>query len=357
MKKILLFTDILCSGGAQRQLVQLGNLLKQKGYEVLFLDYWDSKFYDEFLNNNGLAFNHVPTKGKINIIRMFAREVKLYKPDVVISYLENPSIVASIVHLFYKSKFKLIVSERNTTQSMNLATQIRFLLFKTVNYIVPNSQTQTSFILEKFPWLSNKTKMIRNYLDLDIFCPSLRPLPDNNRVIVVGRVVEQKNPIRFIEAIAKVASKGFSFTVDWYGNPHPMSFLADCNHKLKELGIERMFHFYPSTSNIVEKYHNASVFILPSIYEGFPNVLCEAMGCGLPVLASNVCDNGNILADGDNGFLFDPYNVDDISDKLIRFLSQSKDEKLRMGKRSRELAMELFSREKFIQAYMNLINS
>ena len=46
MKKILLFTDILCSGGAQRQLVQLGNLLKQKGYEVLFLDYWDSKFYD-----------------------------------------------------------------------------------------------------------------------------------------------------------------------------------------------------------------------------------------------------------------------------------------------------------------------
>ena len=242
-------------------------------------------------------------------------------------------------------------------ESMNLATHISFFLFKTVDYIVPNSQTQTSFMLENFPWLSDKTKMIRNYLDLDVFCPSLRPLPDNNRVIVVGRVVEQKNPIRFIEAIAKVASKGFSFTVDWYGNPHPMSFLADCNHKLKELGIERMFHFYPSTSNIVEKYHNASVFILPSIYEGFPNVLCEAMGCGLPVLASNVCDNGNILADGDNGFLFDPYNVDDISDKLIRFLSQSKDEKLRMGKRSRELAMELFSREKFIQAYMNLINS
>lgn len=98
-------------------------------------------------------------------------------------------------------------------------------------------------MLENFPWLSDKTKMIRNYLDLDVFCPSLRPLPDNNRVIVVGRVVEQKNPIRFIEAIAKVASKGFSFTVDWYGNPHPMSFLADCNHKLKELGIERMFHF------------------------------------------------------------------------------------------------------------------
>ena len=74
MKKILLFIDILCSGGAQRQLVQLGNLLKQKGYEVLFLDYWDSKFYDEFLNNLDKALTKKNDPQYIQLLLETAKE-------------------------------------------------------------------------------------------------------------------------------------------------------------------------------------------------------------------------------------------------------------------------------------------
>lgn len=355
MKKILLFTDILSSGGAQRQLVQLGNMLQQSGFEVMFLDYWDSDFYDEYLRSHHLAFKHVLTKGKINIIRMFAKEVDLYKPDVVIAYLNNPCIVASVVRLC--KKYKLIVSERNTSQSCGWTTKLRFWLFKTADYIVPNSNSQTAFINRHFPWLSGKTKTIRNCLDLDVFSPLPEGSVPGNRIIVVGRVVEQKNPLRFIEAIAKVVKSGYEVSVEWYGNPHPASFFEECKQRLKELGLEEIFKFYPATSNIVDKYHKASLFILPSIFEGFPNVLCEAMGCGLPVLASNVCDNADILADGENGFLFDPCSVDDMADTIIRYLSLSEEEKVRMGKKSREIALGQFSQKTFLESYIKLINS
>lgn len=355
MKKILLFTDILSSGGAQRQLVQLGNLLQGKGFEVMFLDYWDSAFYDDYLNRHHLAFKHVPTKGKINIIRMFAKEVEQYKPDVVIAYLNNPSVVAALVHLC--KRFKLIVSERNTSQGNGWTTKLRFWLFRTADYIVPNSNAQTNFINRHYPNLTDKTKIIRNCLDLETFSPSSGGAVPGNHIVVVGRVVEQKNPVRFIEAIAKVVKGGYAVTVDWFGNPHPQSFLEDCKRRIESLGLEQLFRFHPATSNIVDKYRESSLFILPSIYEGFPNVLCEAMGCGLPVLAGNVCDNADILADGDNGFLFDPFSVDDMSEKIIRYLSLGEERKREMGRRSREIAMDLFSQEKFIGEYVKLINS
>ena len=355
MKKILLFTDILSSGGAQRQLVLLGNLLKQSGFEVMFLDYWDSTFYDEYLEAHNLPFKHILTKGKMNIIKMFAKEVRQYKPDVVISYLGNPSIVASVVHLFME--FRLIVSERNTSQSNSWATKMRFFLFRFADFIVPNSNSQTSFIHKNYPKLLKKTKTIRNCLDLEYFSPLQKQLPFGNKIIVVGRVVEQKNPLRFIEAIANVVNRGYSISVEWYGNPYPPSFFEKCKQKVRDLKIDDVFKFYPATSNIVDKYRHSSLFVLPSIYEGFPNVLCEAMGCGLPVLASNVCDNADILVDGENGFLFDPYDVENMSNVIVKFLSLSNEKKLNMGKKSRELAFELFSQKKFIKSYIELINS
>lgn len=353
MKKILLFTDIFTSGGAQRQLVQLGRMLSERDYDVLFLDYWDSDFYDDYFRRHHLPFKHVLTKGKMDIIRMFHREVKLYRPDVVIAYLNNPCVVACTVRIF--RRFKLIVSERNTTQKNTWATRLRFRLFRKADYIVPNSNSQAGFIKRNYPELAGKTKTIRNCLDLEQFAPKPHS-PAGNKIVVVGRVVEQKNPIRFIEAVGDVVRRGYKLTVDWYGNPHPASFFEECKRKVSEAGLDGIFCFHPATGDIVEKYHESSLFILPSIYEGFPNVLCEAMGCGLPVMASDVCDNGDILADGENGYLFNPLSAHDMSEKIIRFLSLNVQEREQMGKRSREIAERLCSQENFINDYIKLID-
>ena len=87
--------------------------------------------------------------------------------------------------------------------------------------------------------------------------------------------------------------------------------------------MENVFVFHSPSSSIQDEYCRADVFCLPSLYEGFPNVLCEAMSCGKPVLSSRVCDNPNIVKEGENGLLFDPNNTDDIAETVERFIDLS----------------------------------
>lgn len=359
MKKILLFIDSLCSGGAQRQLVGLAHLLKDRGYDVEIIDYWDIDFYDEYLKKNNIKFEHCVAIGKLNIIHRIRKEIKKRNPDIVISYLEHPSVVASLIKLSLPfSKFKLIVSERNTSQSNGRPEKLRFNLFRFTNAIVPNSYSQYEFIKDNYPFLSNKTIPITNYLDTDKFSPQEKAEKNAvRRFIVVGRIVEQKNPLRFLQAIAKVKNRypKNKFKVDWYGNPYPESYFEECLKLKHDLDLDNVVYFHPPTNEIIAEYRKSDVFLLPSIYEGFPNVLCEAMSCGLPVAASAVCDNPSILDNGHVGVLFDPLSVDDMADKIANLLLASDEDLKSMGKRSRATALEKFTQEKFINSYISLI--
>lgn len=354
--KILLFNDILGAGGAQRQLVTLARLLKEKGYSVSMLDYWDSKFYDEYLNAHQIPFAHVPTKGKKNIIKMLTARIKELEPDVVISYMENPSIVACVSKLIAKKKFKLIVSERNTTQVITLNTRIRFFLFRLANYIVPNSHSQGRFINEHYPVLGKKTKVITNVIDANKFVPA-EERPENSvfRFVVVARVVEQKNVLRFIEAVSILKERGYILCVDWYGEPYPQEYFVECLHLKAEKNVDDVLYFHEPTRDVVKVYQSANAFILPSIYEGFPNVLCEAMACGLPVIASDVCDNSNILCDERCGYLVDPLNPISIANAMENMLNLSVEERYAMGDACRKHIENYFSEEKFVNAYIKLI--
>ena len=118
-----------------------------------------------------------------------------------------------------------------------------------------------------------------------------------------------------------------------------------------------MFTFYDASENIIKEYTNADVFCLPSLYEGFPNVICEAMSCGLPILCSNVCDNPNIVKEDLNGILFNPLSVDDIVASILKFHELDLLTRERMGEESRTLAVDKFSSIPFIQKYMSIINS
>lgn len=354
--KVLLFIDVLGSGGAQRQIVGLAQQLKMAGFEVLLLDYWDSPFYDEQLNQQQIPFKHCETKGKWNIIKMFVREVAQYKPDIVISYLENPSIVAVAGRLISRHKFKLIVSERNTSQINTWSTRLRFNLFRFADWIVPNSYSQGKFIAQHYPFLVKKTRVITNMIDTNRFVPREEKQPHMpQRWVVVGRVVEQKNPLRFIDAVKLAIHRGVNCRIDWYGEPYPNSFYEQCKSKVRACGLDSIFTFHPATKDIVSVYHSADLFVLPSLYEGFPNVLCEAMACGLPVLASNVCDNPRIVEQGQNGYLMNPWSEEDMANQMVRMYNLPLPRLKEMGDKSRRIIENRFSSEKFCAMYVQIM--
>jgi glycosyltransferase involved in cell wall biosynthesis len=89
-------------------------------------------------------------------------------------------------------------------------------------------------------------------------------------------------------------------------------------------------------------YRAADVFILPSIAEGLSNSMLEAMSCGLAVLASRVGGAREAVAEGENGFLFDPLNRGELKAHIMRFIAEPS-LSVRMGERSREVAVSRYS--------------
>lgn len=356
-QKILCFIDSIASGGAQRQLVGLSIMLKHRGYDVCIMTYYDLPFYKKDLDSNDVKYVYL-NKAKGQFLRFFVvkRAVKRFSPDIVISYLNTPSILACVCKMTGE-KWRLIVSERNTTQQLNMMERLKFWLYRFANVIVPNSYTQAQFIRTNFPKLGSKITTITNFTDINRFCPAKERhrMKSACRMIGVGRISFQKNVVNLIKAIGIVKEMGLDIVVEWYGSP--FKYYQECVEWIKCLHLEGHFSFKEPISNIEKVYSEADVFCLPSLYEGFPNVLCEAMACGLPVLCSNVCDNPMIMQDGENGYLFNPLNEKDIADKIAKFIQLPNSRKEEMGYKSRKIAINSFSGNFFLEKYESLINS
>lgn len=356
MKKIIYFIDSLNSGGAQRQIVGLSELLHKQGLDISLYTYHDIPFYKPHLDSLNITNTVIPNAHKAGRRPWLVHKaLKKSKADIVIAYLNIPSILACLSKML-GCKFKLIVSERNTTQSLTRQEKIKFFLYRWADHIVCNSYSQKDFIEAHYPRLLPKVTVITNYVDTTHFAPNKQKQQhDKLEIISVGRITPQKNIFRFLDAIQIVKSKGFSFHVSWYGQCLG-KYGEEAIAYAQKLHLNDCISFKGQDADIKERYLESDVFILPSTYEGFPNVLCEAMSCGLPVLCSDVCDNPTIVENGQNGLLFDPNNVEDIANAVITFLKTPEHRRNEMAKKSRELSLQKFSEDIFTHKYLELIN-
>ena len=357
MSKIILFTDSLGAGGAQRQLVGLAALLKNAGHQVSVLTYHKDEFYASFLDSNEVEHYILPNaNGALKRIVKVCRYIKKEKPDVLISYQEVPSLIACIAKIF-NPKVKLLVSERNTTQVITKNEKVRFFLYRWANAIVPNSYSQEKFIKSHYPKLANKVTTITNFVDLEKFAvDKQRTKADKPTIMVAASIFSSKNTLGFIEAIRIIKDKGLNFTVKWYGySERNINYFNQCTEKIKEYRIEEYIQLLPKTQNIKERYEVCDFFCLPSFFEGTPNVICEAISCGCPVLCSDVCDNSIYVHEGKNGTLFNPRSPESIASAIERILSINGQQYIEYSKNSRKIAEEKLSGKTFLKKYEEVI--
>ena len=336
MKKVLCFIDSLGAGGAQRQLVGLAVMLQRVGYKVKVCTYHNIDFYKNYLDDNRVENDLIPNAGNAQkriwaVRKYFKRE----KPDWVIAYQETPSLVASAAKLL-GCKYRLIVSERNTTQHVGMNERVRFFLYRWADKIVPNSYSQEDYLAEHHPWMKSKITTISNFVDLDKFVYSEHARRCVPIIMIAASIWPSKNTPGLIEAAKILKDRGVKCIFQWYG-------------------LQYMVELLPKTKEIQRKYQEADYFCLPSFYEGTPNVICEAISTGVPVMCSNVCDNSHYVIDGRNGVLFDPMNPKDIADKIEKILSQTDEEYQTYRKMSRTIAEEKLSQNVFIEKYLKLL--
>lgn len=360
-KRILCLIDCLGIGGAERQMIGLALLLKQEGYIVDLVKYHNQKSSGDLECRNNLDVITLSVNDsaimKLLAVRKFIKQRGGY--DCVIAYKDGPCLISSLLKAF-KMKFKLIVSERNTSQVFSLRERVKFWLFRFADYIVPNSYTQEHVIKVYFPYLRKKIETITNFTDTKVFVPGTKVCSTVFTVLTTARVARQKNVLRYLDAIANLRERGIkNVHFEWYGDVQvgQEDYWCEIQEKIKDLQLENYISFYPATVQVLEKYQQCDLFCLPSNYEGFPNVVCEAMSCQKPIVCSRVCDNPFIVRENENGLLFDNTNVIDMADKLQMIIQKSEDELLVWGKRSREIAESLFSQQAFVAKYVNLIEN
>lgn len=354
--KIICLIESLGSGGAERQLTGLAVMLKQHGYDIELGYYIKNEFYLPCLQDNDVASFYLTqaanSKKRFFVLRKYIRS---RKPDVVISYSPATSMIAGLLKAL-GGKFKLIVSERNTTQSLRGREKSKFFFYRWADVIVPNSYAQGVFIKEHYPKYEPKVKVITNFVDTDFFSPDVERSFDSTvcHMACVSRLAEQKNVLGFLDVVKRLKEENVPIQIDWYGSTNT-DYGQQCIDKAKKIGLDDIICFKGETNDIRLVYRQYDVMCLPSFYEGFPNVVCEAMSCGTPILCSNVCDNGYIVTEGENGLLFDPTDVRDMTQKIERFVFLDCIKKKEMSVTNRGKALKMFSPAAFLSKYKEIL--
>ena len=358
VKRILLITEGLGSGGAERQICGLASMLTKAGFPCRLITYVKNQFYEPYLRQNGVDYQFVQELwNKKTRVYKAAKYVRRYKPDVVISFLPSVNKTMCLAKLFFKAK--LVVSERNNNTCITRGDKIQFNLYRMADAIVPNSNSQGKFICNNFPFLSKKVHPIINFVDVNRFTPSVTPVRNENlRVVTVARYAHQKNVLTYLKAVRMVKDMGLNLHFDWYGDKKCYAtYYAEIEKEYQQLDIADYMTLHNPNQKIEEEYRKADIFCLPSLFEGYPNVVAEAMSCGLPILCSNVYENPYIVEEGVNGFLFNPESVEEIANAIKKMAELTPEERHDMGMRNRQLCLQRNTEEAFIKSYVELIDS
>lgn len=218
MKKILCLSDGFKQGGAERQLIGLAHFLQEKGYIVTLACYTDGIFYKELIDDYNLDF--VILKPKANIlskIQVVYKFIKSKKIDWVIAYKDGATSIACISKLL-GLKCNVIVSERNTTQHLSNREKFKFWLYNYADYIVPNSHSQESFIINHFKRLKSKICVITNFTDINKFVPIKYVEHKRISILTVGRIAQQKNILRYLKVVKQLSKIYPNIRFKWIGD-------------------------------------------------------------------------------------------------------------------------------------------
>ena len=359
-KKILCLIPSLGTGGAERQMVELIKCLNENNIQPYVLTYYGKeKDYEDDFNINRIVVSEPNFIWKyVKIIR----EAIKVKPDVIISYGGIPNMVSILISMLSK-KIRIVVSERNTSQNYGLSEKFRFNLYRFADIIVPNSISQTDFIKEHAGYLDHKLRTITNYTDINSFSLQRKERKDILKIGIFARYHPQKNILLFLKAVHEVSVKYPNVEYHWFGqnfldqngNPTKHSeYYISCKEARDSLGLENVY-FHDFSKNVREEFKNFDAICLPSLYEGFSNILSEAICCGKLILASAVCDNVLFVKDGENGYSFNPKSIDSMTSAIEKMILLNDQQVIEFQNRSRAIAETLFSKERFINSYLKVL--
>lgn len=355
--KIMLLAGSLNQGGAEFQIISLAKLFIDKGHEVEVFALTDHDFYLPFIRTNSIKYTCLKNdQSKIKRIFLTSKKIQDSKPDIIISYLKVVSQVAIVARILSRTKSKVIVGER-TSLIKPWHDHYYFNLLLFANHITVNSVSKIDYLKKKFPLLKSRLSFVPNIIDIQKFSPiGIKNSDKTLKIAFVGRISPEKNVLSLVHAAIKLLKDGYEFDLDLYGSTNNKPYSREVSELIENSTYNESINFKGPAVEVNLVYNEIDLLCLISSYEGFSNVLAEALSCGVPVITSDIQENRYLVDDSLNGFLVDPNDVDDIANGIKKFLNLSATEIEKIRKNNRDKAVKLFDKEKIYQKFISIIN-
>ncbi len=354
-------------GGAELQLLQLATGLAARGHDVHLIAYNGPSALDDEFRAAGvrvLAERRATRGGKVGVVRDWLRGTR---PDVVHGIMKRASSLAVLAR-WPRRQPPLIASDMSTATYRSRAPVLlgSLLAFAWADRVVTQTELNRTHLERLAPWLRGKTVVIRNGLDTERFVPGTRSSATSDEPFVfcvAGTVYSVKNPFRVIDAAAELRRRGHDrFRIDWhgrlgFGSGDSIGDGEQAQSYATRRGVADIVTFRGENPAIEHAYQCADALLHASVQEGFPNAVAEGMACGLPIVVSRVADLPQVIAEANNGLLFDETDPIAIADAMEHLMRTPPEERAAMGRRSRELAIRWFHLERFLKDAETLYQS
>lgn len=293
--KICLFTSSLNRGGAERVFVNLANHWVGQGHAVDFVVMSPEGGFRESLSPKVNLVDLSERRGllpaRIDFIRLFAHYLKSRQPDQVFATLTYVTITALIARRLSGYRGRLVVRQANSIQ--NQSDQLSFVRFwnwmgyhfcyRWADTILVNSKNSESEMHAMLPRLRDKVELVYNPV---IVCDEHSRVAESEQIPMIlasGRFAPQKDYPTLLKAFKEVLNQRSARLVILGDGP----LRGDIETMIRDLKIGDHVELVGYVEDTEEYYSRAKLFVLASRWEGFPNVLVEALAAGVPVVATD----------------------------------------------------------------------
>jgi len=366
--KITYLIGSLARGGAEGQLIELLRRLDRSRWQPSLILFEDddadraSGLVDEIyalqIAGSGYSTNTVQKgyKALKGVVRL-TRHLLRIQPTVLHAMLPAACILAApaarIAHVpvLIGSRRCLVDSYRNG----GWLTPLDRFTTRMCDFVIGNSRAVNEELrhLDGIP--AERSITVYNGVDAKRFKPGNRCLRQEwgwteEHVVfgIVANFIPYKRHRDFLRAAALITAEAPEARFVMAGQDRGI--LNEIRMQVREAGLESRFVIVPGSTEPEALYPAMDAYICTSETEGFSNVLLEAAACGLPLIATQVGGNPEIVYPGENGFLVSVARPEDVA-KAALALVDDPALRRRLGSRSREIVEQRFSLETMVQQH------
>ncbi|MCG5541814.1 MULTISPECIES: glycosyltransferase [unclassified Halorhodospira] len=338
---IALFVPSLLGGGAQRVFVTLANTLVDLTPHPIHLvvirdggDFWYEVRPEVRIVN--LATNRMR-----RTLPALTRYLRAERPQALCSTLSYCNVVAILAWRLAGRPGRLLVREANVVRKEEILRRLLMrITYPYATHVIALSPELRSNILDANVSADDKIRTIGNpALNVQAdpgsaATPDFLPHSNTRFICAVGSLTYQKGFDTLLSAFARLSDTTLHLAILGEGELR-----ATLERQIADLGIADRVHLPGFVTRPTDVVQHASLFVLSSRWEGFPNVLLEALGTGVPVVATD-CPGANrsILRDGELGHLVNPDDPDALADSISEALARPRATQVERQERAQEFA-------------------